>query len=319
MTLRQLAGRSLYRVYHAPAGALRGFLSGGGPLQRRRTELGRLAMEAAAGALPPPPSLAGPALTVHLLTGNRFWYQTAFCLHSFALAAGRRVDAVIYDDGTLQPGQRENLKRICPGTRFIDQTEIRGRLDALLPRERYPVLRERWGNYPNIRKLTDPHLGSSGWKLVLDSDLLFFNPPALLTRWLDAPATPLHAIDVQRSYGYSDELLSSLADAPLADRLNVGLCGLNSDELDWEKIEWLCATLIARERTNYYLEQALVAVLLAGRDCTVAPAAEYLTLPRPPEALSCRAVMHHYVADSKRWYFQTNWRRFTAAAGPSSA
>ncbi|MDB6165383.1 MAG: glycosyl transferase family 2, partial [Lacunisphaera sp.] len=64
-----------------------------------------------------------------------------------------------------------------------------------------------------------------------------------------------------------------------------------------------------REGTSYYLEQALIAMLVAGRDCAVAPAADYVTLPQPPEALECRAVMHHYVAESKRWYFQRNWRQ----------
>jgi hypothetical protein len=43
----------------------------------------------------------------------------------------------------------------------------------------------------------------------------------------------------------------------------------------------------------------------------VAPAADYVTLPPPAEARRCSAVMHHYVAGSKRWYFQHNWRRFT--------
>jgi len=312
---RSIVGRSLYQLYHRPFGAARAFFADGGPLVRRRTEQGRSEMENAALHLTPPVvSSPSPVLPVHLLTGNRFWYQTAFCLHSFSTQSSRSVAPTIYDDGSLTAAQRDTLARIFPLARFIDRAEILSRLDTLLPRERFPVLRDRWDSYPNIRKLTDPHLGSSGWKLVLDSDLLFFHPPALLTAWLDAPARPLHAIDVQRSYGYSDALLASVATAPLADRLNVGLCGLNSDELDWEKLEWLCRTLIERERTSYYLEQALVAVLLAGRDCTVAPAADYLTLPQPPETENCRAVMHHYVAGSKRWYFQQNWRRCVRAA-----
>ena len=308
--LRHIAGRSLYLLYHAPIAGVRAFFADGGPFERRRTEAGRRAMEAAAHQLSPPSTIENPRpLPVYLLTGRRFWYQTAFCLHTFSTQATRPVAPSIYDDGTLEPDQRAALARLFPLARFVPRAETLSRLDAHLPRERFPVLRERWDNYPNLRKLIDPHLGSTGWKLVLDSDLLFFHPPDLLTRWLDAPNNPLHAVDCRRSYGYSDALLASLAVAPLADRLNVGLCGLNSDELDWEKLEWLCATLIARERTSYYLEQALVAVLLAGRDCTIAPAADYLTLPQPPEALECHAIMHHYVADSKRWYFQQNWRR----------
>jgi len=308
--LRQIAGRGLYLLYHAPIAGVKNAFADGGPFARRRTEAGRAEMERAAFHLPPPsvPSDASP-VTLHLLTGRRFWYQTAFCLHSFSTQSRRPVAPVIYDDSSLAPEYRDALARIFPLARFVAHADTLDGLDHVLPQSRFPMLRERWAHYPNIRKLTDPHLGGTGWKLVLDSDLLFFRPPQLLTDWTDAPAHPLHAIDAQRSYGYSDALLASVADAPLADRLNVGLCGLNSSELDWEKIEWLCRTLIERERTNYYLEQALVAILLAGRVCTAAPAADYLTLPQPPEAHDCRAIMHHYVAGSKRWYFQHNWRR----------
>jgi hypothetical protein len=49
--------------------------------------------------------------------------------------------------------------------------------------------------------------------------------------------------------------------------------------------------------------------MVAGRPCDIAPGDDYVTLPRMPEARDCRAVMHHYVAESKRWYFQENWRR----------
>jgi len=266
-------------------------------------------MEAAARHLPAAASFAaGSPCELHLLSGRRFWYQTAFCLWTFARHAGLPIAPVIYDDGTLSEEFREPLARLFPGLRFHSQSEALARLDAHLPISRFPALRERWRNYPNLRKLTDPHVGCAGWKLVLDSDLLFFRRPALLVEWLDAPSQPLHAVDCVTSYGYSRSLLNELAGAPVADLINVGLIGLNSDELDWEKLEYWCRELIAREGTSYLLEQALVAMLVAGRSSAIAPAADYITLPRPPEAEACTAVMHHYVAHSKRWYFQTNWR-----------
>ena len=52
---------------------------------------------------------------------------------------------------------------------------------------------------------------------------------------------------------------------------------------------------------------------MAGRDVIAASIADYVTFPSPPEALLCHAVMHHYVAESKRWYLQYNWRRAIAA------
>lgn len=302
-------GRALLHLYHMPVGRMRDSLRAGGPWQQRRTEQGRAAMLAAARQLPPLPAAAGAPLTLHLLTGKNFWYQTSFCLWTLGRHTGRPLAPVIYDDGSLTPELCDELRRVAPAARFVSQAETIARLDAHLPATRFPTLRERWVNYPNIRKLTDPHAGTNGWKLVIDSDLLFFRRPQFLLDWLDAPDRPLHAVDCETSYGYSRPLLDELAGRPLADLVNVGLTGFNGGELDWERLEHWCRTLIARERTNYYLEQALIAMLVAGRSCAIAPAADYVTMPALPEARDCRAVMHHYVAASKRWYFQYNWQR----------
>ncbi|MDB6115979.1 MAG: hypothetical protein JWQ62_2924 [Lacunisphaera sp.] len=302
-------GQFLLKFYHTPVGRIRDSLRHGGPWQERRTLRGREAMELAARELPLLAAGDGRPVELHLLTGRRFWYQTAFCLWSFARHARRPLAPVIHDDGSLTAEFREPLARLFPATSFVAGDESQARLDAHLPTARYPVLRERWLNYPNIRKLIAPHLGRSGWKLVIDSDLLFFRRPEFLLDWLEAPARPFHAVDCATSYGYSRPLLDTLAGAPLAELVNVGLTGLDSAAIDWDRLEQWTRELHVREGTSYYLEQALIAMLVAGRDCAVAPAADYVTLPQPPEALECRAVMHHYVAESKRWYFQRNWRQ----------
>jgi hypothetical protein len=309
-TLRSVGlGRLVYRVWHEPKGRLRDIMAAGGPLEVRRTELGRREMEAAARQLPllPVTDDAVP-LPLHLLTGRRFWYQTAFCLWSFARQSGRNLAPVIYDDGTLTPGQCDPLTRLFPGTQFIFKKEIMSRLDAHLPATRYPVLRERWQAYPNIRKLTDVHVGQAGWKLVMDSDLLFFHRPQFILDWLGQPIRPLHAVDCETSYGYPRAVMNELAGAPVADLVNVGLTGLDGSALDWERMEWWCRTLIERHGPHYYLEQALIAMLVAGRECSIAPAADYVTMPGEEEGRRCQAVMHHYVANSKKFYFRQCWR-----------
>lgn len=302
-----LAGKTLYHVWHRPAGWLRDLIDDGGPFERRRTERGRAEMEAFAMRLPAPTPVGDKPVQLHLLSGRRFWYQTAFCLWTFARHAERPLAPVIYDDGTLGD-HGAKLLELFPLGRIVTKPQMQECLDERLPVDRFPTLRERWQNYPNLRKLVDPHLGSTGWKLVIDSDLLFFRTPKFLLKWHDRPSAPLHAVDCETSYGYSRPLLEELAGAPLADFVNVGLTGLQSETLDWERLEHWCAELIARERTSYYLEQALVAMLVANRPCAIAPASDYLTKPEGDEARACRAVMHHYVADSKRWYFQQNWR-----------
>lgn len=313
-TLQQAGvGRLAYQFLHRPLGALKASLKEGGPLEQRRTERGRRAMEAAAWELPKLPLRGGEPVELHLLSGRRFWYQAAFCLWSFARCTERDLEPCIYDDGTLTEEFIAPLRRLFPAARFVAQSEIIGRLDQHLPAARFPHLRERWLRYPNIRKLTDVHAGATGWKLVVDSDLLFFRRPDFLLTWLDNPQCALHAVDSETSYGYPRELMARLAGHELAELVNVGLCGLRSDALDWERLEHWCRTLIEGHGPHYFLEQALVAMLVAGQRCAVAPDRDYLTCPRPPEAADCRAVMHHYVADSKRWYFQSNWRQALAS------
>ena len=306
-------GKLLLSLYYQPVGRLRRSIANGGPIAEWKTERQRREMEASAKRLPVLPEFPGSQpVSLHLMTGRQFWYQSAFCLHSFARSAQRTVRAVLYDDGSLDPELTDRLAGLGPGVRIIKSEELRARLDQYLPAERFPAIRERWLHYPNIRKLTDVHLGAAGWKLVLDSDLLFFRTPEFLLDWLSAPAKPLHAVDCSESYGYSRALMERLAGAPIPALVNVGLCGLRSDEIDWDELEAWCTGLIRNERTNYYLEQALVAMIAARRGpCAVAPASDYMTMPGISEVLAPRAVMHHYVASSKRWYFRYGWRRFS--------
>lgn len=310
-TFRKLGlGRIVYRAYHRPRSKIRDIVRAGGPLAMRRTEAGRRAMLAAAATLPrlPEPLAGARPVELHVLTGRRFWYQTMFCLWSFARNAGNPVVPLLYDDGTLDDECLAPLREHFPGLRVETHSATLARLDRDLPRDRFPHLRERWDNYPNLRKLIDVHLGRSGWKLVLDSDMLFFRRPDFLLNWLSSPDRPLHGVDCIESYGYSRDLMENLTGVVLAPRVNVGLCGLRSEAIDWERLESWTAALISRERTNYYLEQALVAMLVAGTACAVAPSDDYLTLPTRQECLAPSAVMHHYVDTAKRWYFTESWR-----------
>ncbi len=319
-------GQLAYRFYFQPRAAWRRMLKEGGPVEQWKTEKGRSEMEAAAWRLPTSgprdhgttgqpedgsrrPETDGKAVEIHLLTGRTFWYQTAFCLWSFSQASGREVRPVIHDDGSLKPEQARQLQRIFPATRveWIDEAEAK--LDRLLPEARFPALRKRRRELPLIKKITDVHVGGAGWTLFMDADLLFFYRPDFLLGWSDKPDKPLTSVDVDYAYGYAPELLSELADAAIRPLINTGLSGHRSDSFDWDKMEFWCRTLIERAGTHYYQEQALIALHVAGQDCAVLPPEDYITLPVPPEASACRAVMHHYVADSKPWYFRHNWRK----------
>lgn len=269
----------------------------------------RLQMEKAAQHLEPvKENTSVEPLEIHFLSGQKFWYQTCFCTYSMIRHAKTNLRPIIYDDGTLGKKYTEKIQRIFPDAKIIPSEVIAARLDEYLPENKFPSLRRHRIIYPHLRKLTDIHAGSRGWKLVLDSDMLLFQSPNFLLDWLKSPQQPCHMVDVASAYGYSDTLMSSLAMAKMPDRLNVGICGLRSEDVDWERLEAWCKSLIEQEGTHYYLEQALTAMLLAGVTCAIAPSEQYVAMPDREEVINPKAVLHHYVASSKAWYFRHGWR-----------
>ncbi|MEB3280987.1 MAG: glycosyl transferase [Lyngbya sp.] len=297
-----------YRLYYAPKGLIQKYLHRD-PVRRAIDEQSRQQMEAATYQLKPLEQLMSDSpLEIYFLSGKKFWYQTCFCAYSMAKTAQVNLRPVIYDDGTLERKNIDEIQRLFPDSRIVNLKEIEECIEAHLPTVKFPYLRERRANYPNIRKLTDIHVGSKGWKLVLDSDMLFFRNPNFLIEWLKSPQIPCHMVDVETCYGYSNDLMTSLAQAEIAERLNVGICGLKSEEIDWEKLEFWCRTMIEKEGTHYYQEQAIIAMLMAGQACAVAPADEYIVMPNRQEVIAPKAVLHHYVSDSKPWYFRYGWQ-----------
>jgi hypothetical protein len=304
-------GRLLYLGYYLPLGVLGNLWRDGGYKQRRLTAAGNHAMIEAARLLPPLPAPPPDAPEIHFLTGARFWHQTAFLLTS--LAPHLPVRPVIHDDGSLVGQPLDALLHILPHARIMTNREASDRLDKHLPAARYPRLRARRAGLVLFRKLIDVHLGARGWNLFLDSDQLCLRRPDLLIDWLAAPRAPLHMTDVGDAYGCPVRKLTAIAGRPVPRRVNTGILGLRSDSLDWDRLEWFCARLDELMRPHYYHEQAVCALHLASCPERLAtPLEDYVVLPRPPEATAPRAVWHHYVAASKRWYYQQRWRDFAA-------
>lgn len=255
----------------------------------------------------------GSALEIHMLVGTRFWFMAAFALVSLQRQIDRAVHVHFYDDGTLDARQREKLETLASVVTFHDRSGIDARIEQYLPEAKFPFIRERLRNYPNLKKLTDPHVRSTGPKLVMDADVLFFDRPVELIEWFDKPVNVLCATDVTESYGYSRALMEALVGAPIPERINVGITGLTSESLNWEELELWCRELITREKTNYYLEQALVAMLCAQRPYKQLGLAQYITGPTDKQVLEGAGIMQHYVDLSKKEYFRTAWRHLLPA------
>jgi len=312
-TARRLGlGRMLYLTWHRPRAAWARSVRMGGPWNQWRDERGRRAMVAAARRLPPAPPPPPDAPEITFLTGRKYWYQTAFCAWSLQRAASGGCRFRFCDDGSFDAALVAETQRLFPGCGVDLQSEIEQRLEAHLPAARFPALRRQRRTYLHLRKLTDVHAGRRGWRIVLDSDMLCFRPPERLLGWLVRPDRPVHMVDVATAYGYPAATLAELAGTALPERINVGVCGLHSESIDWPRLEAWCAALLERHGSSYYLEQALTALLFAGQSTLALPAGEYRVMPDEAECRHPTAVCHHYVDLSKRGYFRHAWKLVAA-------
>ena len=236
--------------------------------------------------------------------------MAAFALASLQRQLDRSLHVHFYDDGTLEPQQGKRLLVAAHMVTLHTRSEVDARIERELPETKFPHIRERLRSYPNLKKLTDPHVGNHGPKVVMDADVLFFRRPDETLDWLEHPEGILCATDMMESYGYTRDLMERLAGGPVPELINVGLTGLHSESLDWELLEHWCGDLIRREKMSYYLEQALIAMLCARRDFTQLPRSRYLTGPSERQVLERDGVMQHYVDMSKKEYFRSAWRQF---------
>ncbi len=308
-------GRWVYLAWHRPRAAWTRCVRAGGPWNQWIDERGRRSMVAAARQLPPHPAPPAESPEITFLTGRRYWYQTAFCAWSLQRAAGSHWRFRFCDDGSFDAALAAEARRLFPGCAIDRREEVEARLDAHLPEARFPALRRQRRTYVHLRKLTDVHAGRSGWRIVLDSDMLCFRVPTRLLEWIATPDRPLHMTDVANAYGYPLDVLAGLAGGPTPERVNVGACGLRSDALDWERIEGWCRQLLERHGSSYYLEQALTAMILTGQTALALPRSDYLVMPDAAECRHPTAAVHHYVDLSKRGYFRQAWRIVAAPSG----
>lgn len=307
-------GRVVLYAYHRPIGLTKIMMREGGPYQQWRTRQGHKAMTEAATTLPPleAPEEAYP-VPIRFLSGARFWDQTLFCLYSLQKNADRRVDAKIFDDGTLSVEVQDKIRRVIPWVQFVLADEVMERLEAQFPRDRCPNLRARREDYPHLRKLTDLH-DPEEISLVLDSDMLFFRRPDALLDWMSAPEGVIYMQDVERAYGYSRQLMDRLGRGVVPEKMNVGLYGMPGAMIDSDYLEHCCEVMLETEGASYLQEQGMTALLVSGQPATELSRADYCVMPDLEEGARPTAALHHYVAESKRSYFQHGWRQIVEAS-----
>lgn len=205
---------------------------------------------------------------LHLLSSRHDWKMALWMLVSFHEATGRRWPVILHEDGSLVEGELSIFRGMFPGIRIITRHESDSEMELVLSNFRRCVEYRR--RMPHGLKSFDiPHFSQSDRFLMIDPDVLFFQPPQEILDWVDHPAdgscwfnqdfqepSPIPSEQVRRDLGID-----------LWPHVNSGLCLLNKKTVsDLDAMElYLAHPSLQNPRIQWRVEQTLLA-LSASRE-----------------------------------------------------
>ena len=255
---------------------------------------------------------------INFLTGDRFIHQTLFCTYSFfrflTPDESSNFSVHYYSDGTLSAASIDILKTRFPNIRVIGFDETMTAVRNQLPKSSFPYLSKKIETHPLFKKLIYPHLNNIGLSTFFDSDMLFIKRPVEFLYWLfkvDINKNQAFCIqDVSRSYGYSESEILKILPAPIQNDINSGMYTIYSEQIDFLFIENLVKEFEKNFGSQYYLEQLITAIILEKTESLfVAPKTEYIVLPAYEQIKNEIGTLHHYVNESKEFYFKEGWKK----------
>lgn len=250
-------------------------------------------------------------IAIYFLTGRKYIYQTLFCAFSLTKVSNEKFQFILVDDGSFDEKLVNQFKKQMPNVKIVLRDEIDKNLNKILPEEHFPFLRDKRTVYPHIRKLTDIHtIKNNEYKLVLDSDMLFWNEPIEIIEWLKKPQGCLYMLDSKESYGYERSLMQSLCKTKIPELINVGAIGIKSSIINWNDVEFWGNKLEEKKGSSYFLEQALSAMIIAKEEKNILKREEYIVNPKDEQLNTSKVKLHHYVDLSKKYYFEKAWKKY---------
>ncbi|MEK7530590.1 MAG: putative nucleotide-diphospho-sugar transferase [Patescibacteria group bacterium] len=176
-------------------------------------------------------------LSVHMLFGARDMLLACWSLASWYSVSTVHGRLFIHSDGTLTDAHKVTLKRLFPSHTCVDARDVVDEHGAFF--EAHPALKKFRTRYKKFqaKKLLDPYLSSNArYRLVLDSDMLWFKNPVELWDALDAglPRT-LMMDDGAGPHSYVVFKNGSRLSEELA-QFNSGVTFYRSDQFSVEKL-----------------------------------------------------------------------------------
>ncbi len=172
------------------------------------------------------------------------------------------VPLLLHDDGSLTPADIELINSKLPNARVISRPEADERALELLPN--HPEIHKYRKNQIMALKLVDVGLWAKGNRtLYIDSDILFFSPPhELLNASKQDARKNLFNKDIFDSYVVPREQIEEALGFGPKPTVNAGLWAMNTNVIDFDKIEEWLKVPVFNIRPHYYtLDQTFISML----------------------------------------------------------
>lgn len=207
------------------------------------------------------PSRAVDDPTVHMLVSSRTWHAGLLAAVAWEHHTGRRWRFFIHEDGTVDEAARRRIRAVLPDVRLVSRPEADGKLAGVL-RDHPRCLAQR-AKHNLFLKFSDfAAFAPDGRFLVLDSDVIFFRPPAEILEWVDRGSDTCHYNeDTKEKFCIPRAYLEEALGITMWPRFNSGLVLVPRAAIDWDLAEKLVSTFESTAHHPQFFEQTLYALM----------------------------------------------------------
>lgn len=236
-------------------------------------------------------------LSMHMLFGRRDFLMALWSLASFYHVTSVRGKLYVHNDGTLIDSHLVTLARLFPNAIFVDaRTSVAEHADFYAAHTDLRDFRTQFKGF-QAKKLLDPYLVSDKeFRLILDSDMLWFKDPVELKEAVEAGVP--HALMMSDRTGAGERSYVTFKDgSQISEEIaacNSGVTLYRKDQFDLTKFsEYLSKTDYLHRK---FTDQACYATILQP---SLLPEDTYLI----KGTLTEHVVMRHYTNPSRAKFY----------------
>ncbi|OGY50281.1 MAG: hypothetical protein A3J65_04600 [Candidatus Buchananbacteria bacterium RIFCSPHIGHO2_02_FULL_45_11b] len=242
-------------------------------------------------------------LSLHILSCHRDLVILIWSLFSFYQVSEFFGQLFIHNDGSLTNRDKAILKKFFPGAIIIEPAEALDCFDKKLAD--YPLIKKYRLEYPEfflLKKLIDPYcVSQKPWRLIIDSDLLWFKNPDFIGREILGQNAPnsymIKGEDFSRHPNYVYFKDGSKLEDNLAN-FNSGAVFYAKENFALDKLQEYFAKIDKdNKQNNHFIEQAGYAYCLKNLK-PLTPDKYLISAKAGPDA-----VLRHYTSPKRPLFY----------------